>query len=86
MPNDLELIKQLEEEIAAELTDKAIGVHDTNMQAYQADSNGHVIRLGLQKLQLEEFPRTIPKFTNLDYLSLYANQLSELPREITQHG
>lgn len=85
MPTDLELIKQLEKEIGTELTEEEeITNEDIYEGAYQTDSNGHVIRLALNGLQLKELPRTILKFRKLVYLDLYDNQLSTLPPEITK--
>ena len=84
MPTDLEFIKQLEKEIGTELKEEEITYENFNKGAYQRDSNGRVIRLSLEFLQLKEFPRTILKFRNLDHLSLYRNQLSTLPPEISQ--
>ncbi len=82
MSNDLELIKQLKEEIGVKLKetkkDKTVNI------AYQRDYKDRVFRLELEDLKLTEFPKTIFKFNNLEYLSLNKNEISSLPPEIKQ--
>ena len=82
MPTDLELIEQLEKEIGIELTEKETDSSTAHSGAYQRDSDGHVIRLAINGGELTEFPDTILRFKNLDFLSLHHNQLTTLPPEI----
>ncbi len=85
MSSDLEIIEQLGDEIGVELKEEnRIEYSDTYKGAYQTDSNGHVIRLALENLELKEFPEAALKLKYLEYLSFYENQLNALPSEILQ--
>ena len=73
MSNDLNIIKELENEIKFALVKQDDVKWDDN--AYQLDQNGNVIALALFHLNLKSIPKTIYQLTNLTRLYLCSNQI-----------
>ena len=84
MATDLEIIKELEEEIGHK-----IGAADNTEDwyidtSYIADPNRNVVGISLKGLNLRKFPLTILKLKKLNLLHLWGNAISTLPPEIIE--
>ena len=69
MTRDLELIKELGQEIGIKLTEKQETTYAAITKGgYQLDPEGRVIRLAIDSLKLETLPRTVLRFKKLDHM------------------
>ena len=84
MPNDLDLITQLEQEIGSEKIVRLKKFHSWSITGYIIDDNQQVVGLSLNELALNFVPQTIFQLTNLKVLDLSENRLTTLPPEIIQ--
>ena len=86
MANDIEILRQLENEIATKL--KAIKFDDIMFAGsggtYSVDNNDNIVGLNLAGLELVQFPPSLLKLKCLKRLSMKNTGLSELPKEINQ--
>jgi len=82
MISDLEILKELEEEIERKLdqipTDQVFVSHD----GYAIDSRKHVIGLRLVEVDLKKFPLSIMRLKFLRELNLQNHKLDTIPTEI----
>jgi small GTP-binding protein len=91
MPTDMDIIRELEEEIGGKLRKEDVIMEDIvgylgipEKGGYCVDSKGHVTSLILESLFSGIFPLSVLKLVNLVHLSVHDNRLTALPPEITQ--
>ena len=77
---DLDIIKQLEQEIGKELKQTSLDkISGSYNNGYAVDENNHVIGLNLDKLELLTVPDALLSLKNLQKLSLRRNKIIKLP-------
>jgi small GTP-binding protein len=79
MTSDLELIKQLEEEIGRKLKEREYEtIMGDNKQGFALDVHRTVVGLNLDNFKLERVPESLSIFRNIERLSLYGNKLKDV--------
>lgn len=79
MNNDLELVKQLENELGIPLKPIDLrGLEVSLFAGFAADAKGRVRGLSLRACKLHRPPAMLPKFQSLEKLVLSANQISDI--------
>ena len=74
-----ELIKRLEKEIGKKLKQISIEYMGIQLaQGFDMDENDNIFALCLDKMGLDSIPQILSEFKNLEHLSLYENQLTDL--------
>ena len=82
MSTDLEIIRQLEQEIGVKLEELKEGNWGDSV-GYQLDDQQRVVVLSLYEQKLKKLPRSVSKLTALTNLNLRFNQFTVLPPEIS---
>ena len=82
---DLELIKQLEQEIGRKLPQISLDKISSDLDnGYAVDENNDVVGLNLDKSELYTIPNALLNLKNLHRLSLYSKKIYELPESFGQ--
>ncbi len=81
---NLDIIKQLEQEIGKKLDQISLDEIDDLNYGYVIDENKNIVGLNLNSNNLNVFPNVITKLINLRKLSLHDNEIAKLPDSFGQ--